>query len=90
MLYSPFIHHGERLESYLRQCHPGMLVALPELHKVLQGKPSADMLQQWVTDTSGLPMGLLQHLYRKRPEGQTVDVLAARRPDGQPCQLSGR
>ncbi|MFS9605371.1 hypothetical protein Q6241_30045, partial [Klebsiella pneumoniae] len=23
MLYSPFIHHGERLESYLRQCHPG-------------------------------------------------------------------
>lgn len=90
MLYSPFIQHGERLESYLRQCHPGMLVALPELHKVLQGKPSADMLQQWVTDTSGLPMALLQHLYRKRPEGQAVEVLAARRPDGQPCQLFGR
>ncbi|QHF44889.1 hypothetical protein PspS35_14295 [Pseudomonas sp. S35] len=67
LLFSPFIHHGERLEGYLRQCHPGMLVALPELHKVLQGKPSAEMLQQWVADTSGLPMPLLQHLYRKRP-----------------------
>jgi hypothetical protein len=45
-----------------------MLVALPELHKVLQGKPCAEMLQQWVTDTSGLPLPLLQHLYRKRPQ----------------------
>ncbi|WP_439899107.1 hypothetical protein [Pseudomonas veronii] len=67
LLFSPFIHHGERLEGYLRQCHPGMLVALPELHKVLQGKPAADMLQQWAIDTSGLPLPLLQHLYRKRP-----------------------
>lgn len=67
LLFSPFIHHGERLEGYLRQCHPGMLVALPELHKVLQGHSGAEMLQQWVTDTSGLPMPLLQHLYRKRP-----------------------
>jgi hypothetical protein len=67
LLYSPFIHHGARLEGYLRQCHPGMLVALPELHKVLQGKSAAEMLQQWVTDTSGLPLPLLQHLYRKRP-----------------------
>ena len=67
LLFSPFLHHGERLEGYLRQCHPGMLVALPELHKVLQGKPCAEMLQQWVTDTSGLPLCLLQHLYGKRP-----------------------
>lgn len=67
LLFSPFTHHGERLEGYLRQCHPGMLVALPELHKVLQGKPAADMLQQWAIDTSGLPLPLLQHLYRKRP-----------------------
>lgn len=67
LLFSPFLHHGERLESYLRQCHPGMLVALPELHKVLQGSACAEMLQQWITDTSGLPLPLLQHLYRKRP-----------------------
>jgi len=25
------------------------------------------MLQQWAIDTSGLPLPLLQHLYRKRP-----------------------
>lgn len=94
LLFSPFIHHGERLEGYLRQCHPGMLVALPELHKVLQGKPSADMLQQWVTDTSGLPMALLQHLYRKRPlgyaGGKLRNVGTAAHDSAQACQLSGR
>ncbi|QJI29133.1 hypothetical protein HKK55_10555 [Pseudomonas sp. ADAK18] len=67
LLFSPFIHHGERLESFLRQCHPGMLVALPELHKALQGKPVADMLQNWIAHISGLPMSLVLHLYRKRP-----------------------
>ena len=94
LLFSPFIHHGERLEGYLRQCHPGMLVALPELHKVLQGEPSADMLQQWVTDTSGLPMPLLQHLYRKRPltnvSGKLRSAGAVARGSAQACQLSGR
>lgn len=94
MLFSPFIHHGERLEGYLRQCHPGMLVALPELHKVLQGKPSAEMLQQWVTDTSGLPMTLLQHLYRKRPQavaqGKLRNAAATPRGTSQAFQLSGR
>lgn len=94
LLFSPFIHHGERLEGYLRQCHPGMLVALPELHKALQGKPSADMLQQWVTDTSGLPMPLLQQLYRKRPSvtasGKLHDAGALSGDSAQACQLSGR
>lgn len=94
LLFSPFVHHGERLEGYLRQCHPGMLVALPELHKALQGKPSADMLQQWVTDTSGLPMPLLQHLYRKRALGyssgrlRSADTMAE--GSAQACQSSGR
>ena len=74
MLFSPFLDHGQRLEGYLRQCHPGMLVALPELHKVLQGKPCAEMLQQWVMDTSGLPLPLLQHLYRKRQVVSAKDV----------------
>ncbi|MFN3359317.1 MAG: hypothetical protein ACK418_25395 [Pseudomonas sp.] len=89
LLFSPFIHHGEHLEGYLRQCHPGMLVALPELHKVLQGKPSADMLQQWLTDTSGLPLPLLQHLYRKRPSVGVRRTRAAHGP-AQAAQLSGR
>lgn len=95
LLFSPFIHHGERLEGYLRHCHPGMLVALPELHKVLQGKPCADMLQQWVTDTSGLPMPLLQHLYRKRPaviaSGKDLHSSDALAYDSvHACQSSGR
>lgn len=94
LLFSPFIHHGERLEGYLRQCHPGMLVALPELHKVLQGQLSADMLQQWATDTSGLPLPLLQHLYRKRPQanagGKLRSASVTAPGSGQPCQLSGR
>lgn len=94
LLFSPFIHHGERLEGYLRQCHPGMLVALPELHKVLQGKPSAEMLQQWITDTSGLPMPLLQQLYRKRPlvnaGGKLRSAGATAHDSAQACQLSGQ
>lgn len=94
LLFSPFIHHGERLESYLRQCHPGMLVALPELHKVLQGKLSAEMLQQWVVDASGLPMPLLQHLYRKRPlvggKGTVRNTRATASSTAQAFQLSGR
>ncbi|MGY2375642.1 hypothetical protein ACW9IB_14170 [Pseudomonas sp. SDO524_S393] len=91
LLFSPFIHHGERLEGYLRQCHPGMLVALPELHKALQGKPCADMLQQWMTDISGLPMPLLQHLYRKRPAGMERDNPHCLPPVvHEALQLSGR
>ena len=90
LLFSPFIHHGERLEGYLRQCHPGMLVALPELHKVLQGKPSAEMLQQWVVDTSGMPLPLLQHVYRKRPLAGVKGALRDERVTAHTLQLSGR
>lgn len=96
LLFSPFIHHGERLEGYLRQCHPGMLVALPELHKVLQGKPAAEMLQQWVADTSGLPLSLLQHLYRKPSMALSPGNVRSCRPErsmassGMALQLSGR
>ena len=91
LLFSPFIHHGERLEGYLRQCHPGMLVALPELHKALQGKPVADMLLQWVIDASGLPLSLLQHLYRKRPlEAGHARGRRGTHAEAQAFQLSGR
>ena len=92
LMFSPFIRHGERLESYLRQCHPGMLVALPELHKALQGKPVAEMLVQWATDISGLPLNLLQHLYRKR-SATAVPSMAAAPQQGAPAtanyQLAG-
>ncbi|WP_426132568.1 hypothetical protein [Pseudomonas sp. PWP3-1b2] len=85
LLFSPFIHHGERLEGYLRQCCPGMLVALPELHKVLQGKPAAEMLQQWLTDASGLPLPLLQHLYHTRP--MNLDPVRVARSDRDPSSM---
>ncbi|WP_236530775.1 hypothetical protein [Pseudomonas syringae] len=92
MLFSPFVQHGERLEGYLRQCHPGMLVALPELHKVLQGTASTEMLQQWLVDNSGLSMPLLRHLYRKRPlvpgARQPEGARQGARSDGRACQLS--
>ncbi|AZE55234.1 hypothetical protein C4K03_3079 [Pseudomonas synxantha] len=94
LLFAPFIEHGERLEGFLRQCHPGMLVALPELHKALQGKPAADMLQQWLVDTSGLPLPILQHVYRKRPLQLQRGILA-RKPrftqsEAPTARLSGR
>lgn len=94
LLFAPFVQHGERLESFLRQCHPGMLVALPELHKALQGKPAADILHQWLVDTSGLPLPLLQHLYRKRPllegRGTRARKRAFARPQARVAQVSGR
>ncbi|KAF1027150.1 MAG: hypothetical protein GAK37_02502 [Pseudomonas sp.] len=97
LLFSPFIHHGARLESYLRQCHPGMLVVLPDLHKALQGSPCTDMLEQWVTNISGLPMNLLQHLYRKRPTVTDPDTGGSSHRDAclaagesRAYQLSGR
>ncbi|AZE67055.1 hypothetical protein [Pseudomonas synxantha] len=94
LLFAPFIEHGERLEGFLRQCHPGMLVALPELHKALQGKPAPDMLQQWLVDTSGLPLPILQHVYRKRPL-QVERGILARKPrftqsEAPTARLSGR
>lgn len=70
-----------------------MLVALPELHKALQGKPVAEMLVQWATDISGLPINLLQHLYRKRPATAIVQMTAAPKrgaPALATCQLAGR
>ncbi|WP_236466661.1 MULTISPECIES: hypothetical protein [unclassified Pseudomonas] len=94
LLFAPFVQHGERLESFLRQCHPGMLVALPELHKALQGKPAADILHQWLVDTSGLPLPLLQHLYRKGPllggRGMRVCKQTLARPKVRIAQVSGR
>ena len=94
LVFAPFVQHGERLEGYLRQCHPGMLVALPELHKALQGKPAADILHQWLVDTSGLPLPLLQHLYRKRPllggRGMRVCKQTLARPKVRIAQVSGR
>ena len=67
LLFAPIVEQGRRLEDFLRRCHPGMLVALPYLHKALQGQPATDPVLQWLTGTSGLPMATLQALYRRSP-----------------------
>jgi hypothetical protein len=44
---------ARRLERFLRQCHPGMLVAVPELYRAMQGYQVADQIMQWMVDVSG-------------------------------------
>lgn len=67
LLCSPIVSQGAALEDFLRRCHPGMLVALPHLHKALRGHSSSDPVVQWLTSTSGLPLATLQGLYRRSP-----------------------
>jgi hypothetical protein len=66
MLFSPFVDEGRELEGFLRRCHPGMLVALPDLHKAMQGGSAPEQVLQWLTDISGLSIQGLQNLYRKQ------------------------
>lgn len=62
-LFSPFVGRGAQLETFLCRCHPGMLVAMPYLHKALQGQSAPEPVVQWLVDTGGLPMPILQKLY---------------------------
>ncbi|MNF93382.1 hypothetical protein D3C84_760550 [compost metagenome] len=67
LLFAPFGDNGAALERFLRQCHPGMLVALPELHRAMQGNPVPEQIAQWMVDVSGLPVNLIGTLYRMGP-----------------------
>lgn len=67
MLFAPFVSKGRGLEAFLRRCHPGMLVAMPHLHRALQGHSSPDQVVQWLTSTSGLPLATLQAVYQCDP-----------------------
>ncbi|MDI3273493.1 hypothetical protein ACYZT3_14520 [Pseudomonas sp. MDT1-16] len=67
LLYSPFVENGAALERFLRQCHPGMLVAMPDLHRAMQGNPVPEQVLQWMTDVSGLPVALIGRLYCMGP-----------------------
>jgi hypothetical protein len=66
LLFSPFVNEGHDLETFLRRCHPGMLVALPDLHKALSGLPAPEQVIQWLIDISGLSIKGLQNLYVKQ------------------------
>lgn len=67
LLFAPFVDNGAALEHFLRQCHPGMLVALPELHRAMQGGPAPEQVLQWMVDVSGLSVSLIGTLYRMGP-----------------------
>jgi hypothetical protein len=67
LLFAPFVDGGAGLERFLRSCHPGMLVAMPELHKAMQGHQAPEQVVQWMIDVSGLPVSLIGTLYRMEP-----------------------
>ena len=74
LLFSPFTEQGAGLERFLRLCHPGMLVALPELHRAMQGHAVAEQIMHWMMDVSGLPVSLIGQLYRLQwtPQNDSV------------------
>jgi len=63
LLFAPFIEGGAGLERFLRTCHPGMLIAMPDLHRAMQGLQAPEQVLQWMTDVSGLPVRLISRLY---------------------------
>lgn len=67
LLFAPFVDKGAALERFLRQCHPGMLVAMPDLHRAMLGNTVPDQIMQWMVDVSGLPISLIGRLYRMAP-----------------------
>jgi hypothetical protein len=86
LLFSPFVDEGRGLESFLRRCHPGMLVALPDLHRALQGSGAPDQVLQWLADISGMSLASAQSLYRKRrvdfaDSGSIIARIRAADPD---------
>lgn len=67
LLYAPFTARGQRLDYFLRRCHPAMRVALPYLHRALQGRECPRAVEKWLMTNSGLDMAQLQRLYRHHP-----------------------
>lgn len=63
LLYSPFAEQGRGLERFLQCCHADMLVALPYLHRALQGKPCPEAVKHWLVNTSGLALTQLRAIY---------------------------
>lgn len=87
MLFSPFTDNGLGLEAFLRTCHPGMLVAVADLHRALSGQPASDQVVQWLVDISGLTLVQLQGLYGKpRVNFAAADSIIARVRAADPAQ----
>lgn len=81
LIHAPFADHGCGLEGFVEYCHPGMRVALPYLHRALQGKTCPEPVQQWLMDISGLSLAQLKAIYARRmgqPARRVVANLARR------------
>jgi hypothetical protein len=63
LLHTPFEAQGRGLERYLQRCHPRMRVALPYLHRALQGRPCPMAVSRWLVNMSGMEMAQLRALY---------------------------
>jgi len=63
-LFAPIVNRGAELKYFLQRCHPGMVIALPYLHKVLRGHGKPEQVVRWLQDTTGLKMPVLRSLYR--------------------------
>lgn len=66
LLYRPFANQGAGLERFLQCRHADMLVALPYLHRALQGRSCPDAVKDWIVNTSGLPLAQLRMVYKGR------------------------
>lgn len=81
LLFSPFVSEGAGLEDFLRRCHPGMLVAIPELHKALRTQSAPEQVMQWMVDVSGLPVSLLGKLYSMQVDVDDEALFDVNDPD---------
>lgn len=73
LLFAPFLDRGKNLEAFVRGAHPGMLIALADLHQALNAQVAPPQVTQWLTEVSGLPLSFLQELYLR----QAVDLTEA-------------
>ncbi|WP_256352435.1 hypothetical protein [Pseudomonas sp. PDM31] len=89
LLFSPFANNAAGLERFLRQCHPGMLVAMPDLHRALQGEPVAEQITQWMVDVSGLPLSMIARLYRMGPVFRLADAVQSTTGSGHADDAAG-
>ncbi|MDR6712458.1 hypothetical protein J2W83_002059 [Pseudomonas hunanensis] len=66
LLCAPFANHGRGLAEFIECFHPGMLIAVPHLHRALRGNPSPSGVTQWLMEISGLSLKQLKAIYARQ------------------------
>lgn len=64
LLFAPIVGQGDGLERFLHDCYPSMLLALPLLHRALQGREAPPQITHWLVEVTGLQLSALQRVYR--------------------------